>query len=162
MMKLETPVIKELPAMHVAYLSYKGNYIGSGEVFKSLIEQLMAWAGPKGLMNEQARLFAAYEDDPFNTAPDDMTLQICLTIPEATQPEGDVKTKPFPTGKYAVMQAELSAAPEYGDAWNSIMDFAKEQNLALDLNRPCYEFYMNNPETDPEGKHIVQICLSVK
>jgi len=29
-------------------------------------------------------------------------------------------------------------------------------------HRPAMEFYLNNPETDPEGKYRVEICLLVR
>lgn len=158
----EQPVLQDLTDMHVAYVSYKGNYMGNAQVFKTLIDTLMGWAGPKGLINEKMVLFSSYPDDYEVTPPDELTVDVCIPVPETVDTEGDVQKKTLPGGKYAVMQAELAGAAEYGDAWNAVVKWAQENNCNVDKTRPCYEFYLNNPEEHPEKHHIVKICLSVK
>ena len=38
----------------------------------------------------------------------------------------------------------------------------KKNNLEIDMSRPSYEIYLNNPEEHPEKHHIIDICMSAK
>ena len=58
------PEIKELDEKTVAYVSFKGNYIGKSEVFKGLIGKLYGWADPKGVITPDSILLSSYQDDP--------------------------------------------------------------------------------------------------
>jgi AraC family transcriptional regulator len=157
-----TPEIKTLNDRTVAYVSFKGNYIGNSEVFKDLIGKVMGWAGPKGILSEKSLLLASYQDDPQTTAPEDLTLEICLEIDEATEVEGEIKKKVLPGGKYVVMHAELKGPDEYGPAWEKIVEWMKENNVEIDMSRPSYELYLNDPNEHPEKHHIIDICMSAK
>ena len=85
-----------------------------------------------------------------------------MTIKADVEVEGDVKKKVLPGGKYVVMRAELKGAEEYGPAWDKLVEWIKENNLEIDISRPSYEIYLNNPEEHPEKHHIVDVCRSVK
>ena len=61
-----------------------------------------------------------------------------------------------------VILAELKGAEEYGPAWNVVVEWMKENNVEIDMSRPSYEIYLNNPEEHPEKHHIIDICMSVK
>jgi AraC family transcriptional regulator len=38
----------------------------------------------------------------------------------------------------------------------------ENNNYEVDMSRPSYEIYLNNPEEHPEKHHIINICMSVK
>ena len=156
------PEIKELGGKTVAYVPFKGNYLNNSKVFKDLIEKLYEWAGPKGLITPDSILLSSYQDDCKITPPDELKLEVCMTIKADVEVEGDIKKKVLPGGKYVVMRAELKGAEEYGPAWDKLVEWIKENNLEIDLSRPSYEIYLNNPEEHPEKHHIVDICRSVK
>ena len=156
------PEIKELDGKTVAYVSFIGNYMGNAQVFKELFEKLCGWAGPKQLIGQDTIFLSSYQDDPKITPPDELKLEVCMTIKDDVEVEGDIKKKKLPGGKYAVMGAELTGAEEYGPAWNKLVEWMKENNLEIDMSRPSYEIYLNNPEEHPEKHHIVDICMSVK
>ena len=42
--------VKDMPEFHVAYVCHIGPYKGDDQLFKGLIEKLMKWAGPRGLL----------------------------------------------------------------------------------------------------------------
>lgn len=60
------------------------------------------------------------------------------------------------------MSAELESPEEYWEIWIKLVDWIKENNKEIDMSRPGYEIYLNNPEEHPKKHHIVDICLSVK
>ncbi len=154
--------IKNLNEREVAYVSFTGNYIGNTKVFKDLFTKLGNWAGPKNLINSDTVFLSSYQDDPNVTPPDELVLDVCMSIPENTEVEGEIKKKVLPGGQYAVMHAELVNPEDYGPAWEKVVEWSKENKYELDMSRPSYELYLNNPEEHPEKHHIIEICLSVK
>jgi len=161
-MQLEQPKIEELTERNVAFVSYTGNYIGNSQLFAELFGKLCGWAGPKGLITPESVFLSSYQDDPGVTPPDELKLDVCMSIPEGTEVDGDIQKKTLPGGRYVVMQAELTSPEEYGPAWTAVVDWMEENKQTLDMSRPSYEIALNNPEEHPEKHHIVNICMSVQ
>jgi len=158
----KTPHIKEMESQTVAYVSFKGNYMGNTEIFKGLFDTLCGWAGPQQLLNENTKFLSAYQDDPNTTPPEEMVLQVCMIIQESQEVKGDIKKKTLPGGTYVVMNAELDGPSEYKDAWMKVVEWMQENKVEIDMSRPSYEYYKNNPEEHPQKHHIIDICMSAK
>jgi len=51
---------------------------------------------------------------------------------------------------------------DYAAQWDALVgDWLPGSGYQPD-NRPAMEFYLNNPETDPESRYDVEICLPVR
>ena len=161
-MNNKEPIIKNLAQTHVAFVSFTGNYIANPEIFKNLFDKLCGWAGPKGLITLDSMFLSAYQDDPQITPPDKLKLEVCISVPDDTIVDKDIQKKVLPGGTYIVMNAELKGPEEYGNAWNFVVEWIQKNNYEIDMSRPSYEIYLNNPEEHPEKYHIVDICMSVK
>jgi len=161
-METQETSIQELAPRQVAFVSFVGNYMGKPEIFGGLFGKLAGWAGPKGLMTPETVYLSSYQDDPRVTPPDELTLEVCMSIPEDAEVEGEIQKKVLPGGTYAVMHAELTGPEDYGPAWNAVVEWMEGSEYELDMSRPCYEIYLNDPEKHPEKHHIIDICMSVK
>lgn len=161
-MKRNEPEIRELTERQVAFVSFTGNYMGNPQIFADLFDKLCGWAGPKGLITQSTVFLSSYQDDPNITPPDELKLELCMSIPPDTEVGGDVQKKVLPGGKYSVMNAELTGPEEYGPAWNAVVEWIEKNNFEIDMSRPSYEIYLNNPEEHPEKHHIIDICMSIK
>ena len=161
-MKNETPKIETQPEREVAFVSYTGNYLGNPQIFADLFDKLCGWAGPKGLITPKSIFLSSYQDDPENTPPDELKLDLCITIPGGTEVDGEIQKKILPSGKYVVMHTELVGFEEYRPAWNAVVEWVEKNNYEIDMSRPSYEIYLNNPEEHPEKHHIIDICMSVQ
>lgn len=160
-MKCEQPVVQELNQRHVAYVSFTGNYIGNQQVFADLFHKLGDWAGQNDLIGKDTIFISAYYDDPRVTPPDELKLDVCMSVPEDSAVAGEIQKQVLPGGKYIVMHSELSAA-EYGPAWEFVVKWLESNEYEIDVSRPAYEIYLNDPEQHPQKHHIVDICMSVK
>jgi AraC family transcriptional regulator len=67
----------------------------------------------------------------------------------------------IPGGKYAVAKFEI-LPNQYADAWNMVYGGWLPQSGYQPDDRPCFELYLNDPKTHPEGKHIFEIYAPVK
>lgn len=159
---LNQPEIKGIEERNVAYVSFVGNYLGNTEVFKDLFNKLLGWAGPKQLIGQDTILMSAYYDDPSVTPPEELQLDVCMTIKDDIEVKGEIKKKKLPGGKYVVMRAELTGAEEYGPAWEKVVEWMIQNNLEIDMSRASYEIYLNSPEEHSEKHHILDICMPVK
>ncbi len=161
-MKNEQPKVKELTEKQVAFVSYTGNYMGNPHIFQNLFETLCGWAGPKGLISPETVFLSSYQDDPKTTPPDELKLELCMSISNDIEVDGDIQKKVLPGGKYAVIHTELVGPEEYGSAWNAVVEWIEKNNYEIDMSRPSYEIYLNNPEEHPQKHHIIDICMSIK
>ena len=157
-MKFEAEV-KELPERFVACIRHVGPYPEIGKA----IEKIFAWAGPKGLIQfPKTDVLAVYHDNPEETAEAELRSDACITVPEGTAAEGEVTTMKIPGGKFAVAHVEIDSS-EFGAAWDKLIgEWMPESGCTPDIERLCYELYLNDPEQHPEKKHIVDICEPVK
>lgn len=157
-MKFEAEV-RELPEHHVACIRHIGPYNQIGQA----IEKILAWAGPKGLIQfPETQLMAVYHDNPEEVAVSELRSDACLTVPKGTEGDGDVKTMEIPGGPFAVAHVEIDVT-EFGDAWDKLVgEWMPQQGVEPDAARMCYELYLNDPDQHPEKKHIVEICEPIK
>jgi len=85
-----------------------------------------------------------------------------MEISHKVQVEGQIQKKILPGGKYALMHCELTGAQEYGTAWETLVQWIVKNSHTIDMSRPSYEIYLNNPKDHPKKHHILDICMSVK
>ncbi|MGV8108094.1 AraC family transcriptional regulator [Methanospirillum sp.] len=159
---LKEPTIQDLEERYVAYVSYQGNYIGNPALFAELFGKLFGWGFQNQLMGPDTVMIAAYYDDPEVTPPDELTLDVCMSISKDVKGEGEIKTKNLPGGKYAVIGLELDGPEEYPASWEKIVEWVASHGLEIDISRASYEVYLNNPEEHPKKHHIVDICMAVR
>jgi AraC family transcriptional regulator len=154
--------VKDIPEMHVAYVRHIGPYKGDQELFASLFNKLMTWAGPRGLLRfPETKVLAVYHDDPEITDESRLRTDACLTVPPDTKVEGEISKSAIPAGKYAIAHFEINP-DQYQDAWNTVYGGWLPASGYQPADGPCYELYLNQPKDHPEGKHIVDICVPVK
>jgi AraC family transcriptional regulator len=154
--------VKDIADIHVAYIRHIGPYAGDQQLFGNLFNRLCTWAGPRGLLRfPETKFITIYYDNPEITDESKLRTDICITVPADTQVDGEVGKATIPAGKYAIAHFEIN--PErYGDAWNAVYGGWLPESGYQPDDRPCFELYLNDPKTHPEGKHIVDIYAPVK
>ena len=151
--------IKRYPKRTLAYVRNVGPYMGDTELFERLFNTVMEWAAPQGLMTERTEAITVYHDDPSTVPSSKQRISVGFTVPEKTiTPEG-IHLMTIPEGKYVVGTYEIFPE-EYRNAWKEVLDFIRDENI-----KPTpleFESYKNDPNTHPEGKHIVDICVQIE
>jgi len=154
--------VREMEEAAAAYIRYVGPYEANEDLFSRIFERLFKWAGPRGLLNfPETKVISLYHDNPEITEDEKLRTSMCITVPENTEVNGDIGKLKIEGGSYAVGTFELKV-DEYAKAWASMFgDWLPESGYEPD-GKPCFENYLNDPKEDPEGKHIVEICIPVK
>lgn len=107
-MKVE---IKNLPAMHVAYVRHTGNYSKVGPAF----EKLFRSAGPRALLEKpDAKVLAVYHDDPGITEESKLRTSVYVTIPEGMKTDGEVLPWKWPDIHAATLKSPTRNSAEPG------------------------------------------------
>jgi AraC family transcriptional regulator len=145
----------------VAYIRHIGPYKGDTALFRRLFGRLFAWAEPRGLMGPALRYLSLFQDNPNLTPAARQRLEVALVVPPGTLPSGEVGVRAIEGGLYATASVRVPLE-EYAAQWDALVgDWLPGSGYQPD-QRPAMEFYLNNPETDPEGRYHVEICLPVR
>lgn len=154
--------VREFPETTVVYVRHTGPYKGDGALFGQLFQKLMTWAGPRGLFFPgKTQCLSVYHDNPDITDDNKLRLSVCLTVEPSTQVDGEIGKMTVAGGTYAVARFEIKD-DQYEAAWNSVYSGWLPESGYEPADKPCLEFYLNNPQEHPEGKHIVEICIPVQ
>lgn len=153
--------VRTLPDLPVAYVRHVGPYAGDSALFQRLFGQLAAWAGPRGLLNPQAKMLCVYHDDPSVTDESKLRTDCGVSVPEGTEVDGAIGKATLRGGTYAVGHFEI-ASDQFSQAWQAVMGGWLPESGYQPADGPCFELYLNESEQHPEGKCVVEICVPVK
>ncbi len=153
--------IETIEPMLVAYVRHVGPYAGNAALFGELFGKLCGWAGPRGLLGPQAKMLTIYHDNPEVTEESKLRISVCVTVPPGTQGSGEIGVMELPGGKYVAARFEVSS-DEFGAAWSWLMGTWFPSSGYQPDDRPCFEVCLNDPQSHPEKKHIVELWESVR
>lgn len=153
--------VKQLPPMDVAYVRHVGPYQANPGLFERLFGQLCGWAGPRSLLGPGTKFLSIYHDNPDITEAQKLRLDVAITVPANTKVDGEIGKQRLEGGAYAVTRIRIHPT-QYAEAWDSLMGGWLPSSGYQPDDRPCFEITLNDPKTDPEGMHEVEICEPVK
>jgi AraC family transcriptional regulator len=151
--------IKDLPGKHIAYVANLGGY--RKDRIRQAWDRLCGWAAPLDLLSPPTEFLGISWDNPEITPPDRCRYYACITIPPKITPPLDIGVMDIPGGRYAVLGFEGSekdlqqAYHDFYGVWLAGSGFEPADS-------PCYEIYYANPDDDPEGKFVMDICMPVQ
>lgn len=156
-----TVQVQNLSAHTIAYVRNVGPYKGNPALFERLYGTLCGWAGPRGLMQPDTRFMNLYHDNPDITPEAKQRIEVALTVPEGTQGSGEIGVKHLEGGSYAMARIDI-LPHQYEEAWQSLVaGWLPGSGYQFD-DRPALEIYHNDPANDPNGRHILDLCLPVR
>ncbi|MCX6093649.1 MAG: GyrI-like domain-containing protein [Candidatus Bipolaricaulota bacterium] len=150
--------VKQMPEWNVIYARHVGAYNKIGEAF----DRVFKWAGPRGLVRfPETKSLAIYHDSPEVTDPSKLRSDACLTVPPGTKVDGEIGTTKVPGGLFAVAHVEIDVT-QFGEAWDKLLGEWMPKSGYQPDDRMCYELYLNDPDTHPEKKWLVDICEPIR
>jgi len=156
-MKVE---VKQMSETHIAYVRHMRGYQDT-QGLREAWDKICKWAGAHDFIGPKTLFIGISHDDPEVTPVDKCRTDACVTVPAGTRGSGEVKVTALPAGKYAVFSFE-GKPEEIKGAYNFVYGKWLPESGYQPVDSPCYEIYRNEPDKDPEGKHIFDICLPVK
>ena len=149
--------IRETPALRVAALAHRGDYINIGSTF----ERLMAMAAAQDLLGPWTRSFGVYYDDPASTPREALRSDACLTLPDDKVPGGDLQVREIRAGRYAVtLHVGPYAELHFPYTWLYGTWLPKSGEEAADA--PSIEEYLNDARVVPPSELRTEIWLPLR
>ena len=148
--------IRQLPAVRVAYLRYKGPYgAGIGEFWK---EVFTPWQKAFGLHNRVT--YGVAQDDPGTTPPSECRYDACVGVAADYPVAEPAKEATLPAGRYAVAKFK-GTADQMPAAWGEF--FGQIHAEGIFAPGLCLERYPADYVMDEEtGVFSAEICIPVK
>lgn len=147
---------------HVAYTEFVGDYDENPREAERLLITLFDWADSRELLNSQNnnQLIMVVPDELNETPENKRRLQMAITVPQGTQPSGVVKMMIIPGGKYGVGRFSVSD-DDIDSAWEHMLGkWLPKSGHSLD-DRPPFQILLNDPESHPQGKNVIDIYIPV-
>lgn len=154
--------VKKLPPCLVAYVEYKGDFENTPEIYDVQLDKLLAWAIPAGLWDfpGKTKLIVIYPDDPHSTPKSEQRMFMAISVPQNTAVPSKFKTMTIPGGEYAVGKFEISSE-EFGRSWGYMYSEFIPSSGYYPAQGMSFENKLNDSDTHPARKHIVEICIPV-
>lgn len=151
--------VRYMAELHIAYIRHLNGYWDPGLAETAL--RLYKWANTRDLLKPDTKYLGISHDDPDVTPRDKCRYDVCVTVPKEIKPEGEVNTTILPQGKYAIYHFE-GQPQEIKEAYDYIYGKWLPESGYQPADSPCYEIFLNNPQEDPEGTYIFDMCIPVK
>ena len=149
--------IETIERQSLIAISHQGDYQEIGKAF----DRLMVWAGPRGLMGPQTRMFGIYYDDPASKPKAELRSKACITAPPDVAPGPEMQREVVAPGPVARLvhkgpYADLDVA--YAWLYQSwLPQSGREPGEA-----PCFEEYLNDPRSLPPQEWLTAVNLPLK
>ncbi len=154
--------VKDLPDIHLAYVRHIGPYKGKLQLFENLFGKLCRWAGSRGLLaGNDLAFITVYHDSPDITDPDKLRISVGLKVDKDTAVDGEIGKMTIDGGKYVIARFEIPVE-KYGEAWDTVYRDWLPGSGYQPADKPCFEWYLNDPKQHPQNLHIVNICIPVE
>lgn len=158
----KTAEIRTLSPYRVAYVEYKGDFENNPEIYDVQLDKLLKWAIPAKLWDfpEKTKLIVIYPDDSQTTPKGEQRMLMAISVPEGVVVPSKFMEMTIPGGEYAVGRFVISAE-EFGASWGYMFGEFIPSSGFYPSGGMGLEIKLNDSDTHPEKKHIVDICIPV-
>ncbi|MFY7787525.1 MAG: AraC family transcriptional regulator, partial [Thermoflexibacteraceae bacterium] len=156
-LQVKTPIIRQLPDLHIAYMRHTGSYDNVAKSFQSL----MFWAAKHLLLKLKPTTLGIVHDNPEITEEDKIRFDACVLITKAFQAQGEIAYKKIEGGKFAIFTYKGAYENFYKvyDYIYNVCLFEKGWELT---DKPALEWYIKTPPfTQPEN-YLTDFCVPIK
>lgn len=146
--------IEKIEPQRVAFIRHVGPYDQVGNVW----EKLCLWAAPKGLLGPGIKMLGISYDDPSITDADKLRYEAAITVDDSIAAEGEVGIQTIYGGEYAVVTHQ-GAYTKLSESYNWLYRKWLKESKREPAHAPCFEWYINDPESTPEDELLTDIYL---
>ncbi len=149
--------IKKIPEYQVAYVRKLGDY--DNETHHEAYKELQRWAEPRGYTTS-GKVFGLYWDNPDITPQGKRRMDLCLSVPEGTKPEGEIGIQSLWGGLYGVSHVDISDG-DFQQPWEDVFKLIVDKGYELE-DQPKYQEFRTTSADHPGNGWVVDICIPLK
>lgn len=147
--------IKEMPQMDVAYASSLGI-----QQIKAAYDQVIRWATPLGLINDQSKMITIYHDSFKVTEANKVRMSASLLLEKPASPTGEIMLTSIEAGKCLVGHYEITL-DEFEKSWTALFHWMHENGYRK-ADRNPFEIYHNDFNVHPKKLATVDFCIPIQ
>lgn len=151
--------VKEYPDKEVIYIRLVGDYKKND--YAGTWMSLIRFVQEQGLPMGDPSPHCIYYDDPKVTAPEKLRTDVCMEMPVAVTPKGEIGARRLPGGKYASFIYE-GPYEHLQAVYDTIYAHRLPEMGCVLRDEPSYERYLNDPCTTSPEKLLTEICVPVE
>jgi DNA gyrase inhibitor GyrI len=123
-------------------------------------DKLVAWAGPKGLLEDRAshRIFGFDNPSPSPGSPN-YGYEFWIEVGPEVEGEGEIKIKAFSGGRYAVTRCV--GVPQIGETWKRLNTWIEDSSYQHGRHQ-WLEQNLSPGEAVPEEELVLDLCYPVR
>ncbi len=149
--------IENVAEKSIAFIRHVGPYNQINRVFG----KLCACAGSKGLIRPTSEWLGIFHDDPDTTPPDKLRSDAAITVGEGVEAEGELQVGKLAGGKYAVA-IHKGPYSKLIDSYRWLYGQWLPTSGQEPGNVPCFEKYLNDPQSTAEEELLTEIYIPLK
>ncbi len=150
-------MIKQVDEMLVAYVPHQGPYSECGQAWDTLCGTL----APEGLLGGNAKMIGVSYDDPDVVAPELLRYEACISVDEVFSTTDEIGFKTIASGRYAVT-THIGPYEKLSETYHKFFGQWLSQSDHESADKPCFEIYLNDPESTESEELITDIYLPLK
>lgn len=150
-------MIKQVDETLVAYVPHQGPYDECGHAWDTLCGTL----APMGLLGGDAKMIGVSYDDPDVVAPALLRYEACISVNEIFPTSDEINFKTIASGRYAVT-THIGPYEKLSETYQKIFGQWLSQSDHESADKPCFEIYLNDPESTEPEELITDIYLPLK
>ncbi len=131
-----------LPPQRILFLRHVGAYDEVGATWS----KLGAWAGRRGLIGPATRFIGISWDDPDVTPGDKLRYDAAITLTRPVEPEGEFGVTELAAGEYATIR-HTGPYATLSRSYQMLLGVWLPQSGRELREAPCFEVYLNSPQT---------------
>jgi AraC family transcriptional regulator len=148
---------KQVDEILVAYVPHQGPYKECGHAWDTLCGTL----APIGLLGGDAKMIGVSYDDPDIVAPELLRYDACISVDEIFTTTDEISFKTIASGHYAVT-THIGAYEKLNETYQKGVGQWFSQSDYESDDKPCFEIYLNDPESTEPEELITDIYLPLK
>jgi AraC family transcriptional regulator len=149
--------IEKIEQKRVAFMRHVGPYQEVGATW----QKMMAFAGPRGMCRPGMMCMGLCHDDPEVTPPDKIRYDVCLTVGDDFQPEGEVGVQDVFGGEYAVTRL-IGPYEQLANTYAELCGQWLPSHGREPRPGPTVEVYHNSPQTTSPENLVTDVYVPLQ
>jgi AraC family transcriptional regulator len=156
-LRVQGPVIKTIPDLHLAYIRHTGSY----DKVASSFQRLMLWAVTHLVLKLKPVTIGIVHDNPDLTAEQYIRFDACVLLSKEIKPSGETGYKKIEGGKFAVFTYK-GAYEGFYEVYDYIYNVCLFDNKFELADKPALEWYIKSPPFYKPKNFVTDFYVPIK
>lgn len=156
-LKVEEPIVKHIPDLHLAYIRNTGSYDKVAPSF----QRLMLWAATHFVLKLTPTTLGIVHDNPDLTNEEKIRFDACVIVNKPVQPKGEIGYKKIDCGKFAIFRYK-GPYENFYSVYDYIYNVCLSEKGWELADKPALEWYIKSPPFFKPENYVTDFYVPIK